>query len=490
MSRVNEHISIRIARPVDAASVRELAELDSAVVPADPLLVAEQGDRLRAALSLTDGRVISDPFSATAELVVLLEVHAAHLREAGLAPSRRRSALRAAAGVWRGLASRESEPPAPTPVAKVAEPALSVAGPLLRAQPAPPPPTPPGRRRGWRSSVASAPMAVTSLEPFPFRWQDGERLIVFGRDSLEQAPELLGEDYTLLTTNRALAAAPRLADAAAAVHQVAPGRVDELAAGLRAEVTGELLVALGGGRVIDVAKALAAADPPRRVAAIPTTLSAAEMTSVHRHATGVPFETPRVRPSIVVNDPALVASQPPAELAASALNSLGHAAEAPLTPLAAPVPTLAALEGARMLVGAFSASEPDRDRLALGALLAGYAIGAAWYGLHHVMAQTVVRVADVGHGPANAVLLPHTLPALARRFPEQLERFAEAVGGEPASVTASITARTRAVRLCDLDVPREELEACADSAAQRPELHFTPPPADRSELLAIYEAAW
>jgi hypothetical protein len=134
MFRTNDHISIRIARPDDAAAVGELAQLDSATVPAEPLLVAEKDAQLRAALSLTDGRLISDPFSPTAELVVLLEVHAAQLRDAGLAPSRRRSALRAAAGVWHGLASRKSESPAPTPVAKVAEPALSlVAAPLLRA---------------------------------------------------------------------------------------------------------------------------------------------------------------------------------------------------------------------------------------------------------------------------------------------------------------------------------------------------------------------
>jgi hypothetical protein len=134
MFTTNEHISIRIAYPDDAAALRELAQLDTATVPAAPVLVAEAGGRLRAALSLRDGRVISDPFSPTAGLVVLLEVHAAQLRDAGLAPSRRRSALRAATGVWRGLADRRSESPAPTPAAKVAEPALSlVAGPLLRA---------------------------------------------------------------------------------------------------------------------------------------------------------------------------------------------------------------------------------------------------------------------------------------------------------------------------------------------------------------------
>ena len=46
--------------------------------------------------------------------------------------------------------------------------------------------------------------------------------------------------------------------------------------------------------MIDVAKALAAADPPRRVAALPTTLSGAEMTAIHRHAAGVPLDAPQL----------------------------------------------------------------------------------------------------------------------------------------------------------------------------------------------------
>ena len=142
-----------------------------------------------------------------------------------------------------------------------------------------------------------------------FRWQDGERIILFGPGTFAQASDLLGRGFTLLSTSRALTRAPGLADAAGAVYEVGPGRVDELAAELRRTVEGELLVAFGGGRVIDVAKALAAADPPRRVAAIPTTLSGAEMTAIHRHATGVEPSTPRVRPAFVINDPALSASQ-------------------------------------------------------------------------------------------------------------------------------------------------------------------------------------
>lgn len=323
-----------------------------------------------------------------------------------------------------------------------------------------------------------------------FRWQDGERLVRFGRGCLAEAGELLGEGFTLLSTPRAIDSAPEVGRAAATTHLVPAGRVDDVAGTLRPAVDGELLVALGGGRVVDVAKALAAADPPRRVAAIPTTLSAAEMTPLHRHATGAAPDTPRVRPALVLNDPALSASQPVTDLAASALNSLAHAAEAPLTPLASPVPTLAALEGARLLCTGLAGEEPDRDALALGALLAGYAAGTAIFGLHHVMAQTIVRLTAIDHAPANAILLPRTLPALARRFPREIERLGGAMGGEPARVAAGMAERTGSTRLRDAGVAREELAGCADAAAQRAELALTPPAAGRAELLEIYEAAW
>lgn len=324
----------------------------------------------------------------------------------------------------------------------------------------------------------------------PFRWQDGDRLIRFGRGTIGEAAELLEPGYALLTTPRALAAAPALGEAATSVHEVPTGRVDAVAAGLRDSVDAEHLVALGGGRVIDVAKALASAAGGGRVAAVPTTLSAAEMTRMHRHAEGVAADTPRTRPALVISDPDLCASQPEPALAASAANALAHAAEAPLTPLASPVATLAALEGGRLLAGAWRDGAVNRDALALGALLSGYASDIAVFGLHHVMSQTIVRVAGIGHGPANALLLPHTLRALDRRFPEAMRRFGAALGGDPPSAAAALAARTGTVRLRDLGVTAETLGECADVAAARPDLAMTPPPADRVELLALYEAAW
>jgi alcohol dehydrogenase class IV len=318
-----------------------------------------------------------------------------------------------------------------------------------------------------------------------FTWRDGERTIRFGRGALADAPELLGDRYVLLTTPRAAAQAPAVTATAAAVHDVAPGRVDDVAGDLLETVDGELFVALGGGRVIDVAKALAAARQVQ-AAAIPTTLSAAEMTRGHRHARGVDPSTPRVRPRIVINDPALSASQPEHDLAASAANALGHAIEGPLTPKASPVPVLAAREAARLL-----AHDHDPDALALGALLSGYVIDSAGYGLHHVLAQTLARFAGVWHGRANAAMLPHTIVALRQRNPDALAALDEAAGIAMEALARRLAQRADAQQLRDLGVSEADLETCVrEAVGRRADLAGTPPAADEAEIRALYEAAW
>jgi alcohol dehydrogenase class IV len=332
-----------------------------------------------------------------------------------------------------------------------------------------------------------------------FTWGDGERTIVFG--PVAGAVDALGgPGYTLLTTERASAAAPHIAKSAGAVHQVDGGQVHELAGDLLGEVSGDRIVALGGGRVVDVAKALAAATGARAMA-VPTTLSGAEMTSGHRHARGVDESTPRVRPAVVVFDPVLAASQPIEELAASTLNALGHAVEGPCTVKANPVATLAAHEAARLLTAGWADEEPDRETLALGALLAGYVIDSTGLGLHHVLAQTLVRVAGAGHGPSNAALLPHTIGALGRRAPEAIAALDAAVmaGGawpdvaradDLAAIALRIAETAGAASLRAIGVDAADLEACAEAAAQRPQLANTPPAADRAEILALYERAY
>jgi hypothetical protein len=68
-----ETLTIRMAVPADAEALRRLAQLDSAPPPAPvPMLVAEVGGELRAALPLDGGRAIADPFRRTVELIAIL----------------------------------------------------------------------------------------------------------------------------------------------------------------------------------------------------------------------------------------------------------------------------------------------------------------------------------------------------------------------------------------------------------------------------------
>lgn len=322
----------------------------------------------------------------------------------------------------------------------------------------------------------------------PFTWRDGERTIRFGRGVVADAPSLLGAGYALLTTPRAAAAAPQIVDAAQITRDVPAGRVDEVAAGLLADLEDVTLpddrplVALGGGRVVDVAKSVAAARGGLRVASVPTTLSAAEMTRSHRHAVGVDPSTPSVRPALVLNDPALSASQPVRDLSGSAANALAHAIEATATIGASPVPTLAAHEAARRLGEGFGAAEPDRDELALGALLSGYALDAAGIGLHHVLAQTLVRASGLPHGTVNAALLPHTIMALDRRGLVDATEFRE--------LADALAALADARSLRALGVHPDVLETAASVALRRAELDRTPPVPVADEIRAIYRAAW
>jgi hypothetical protein len=73
-------ITIRPGLPDDAIALTRLAALDSAPVPAAPILLAEADGQLRAALSLSDGASIAHPFHPTAATVRLLATRAAQLR--------------------------------------------------------------------------------------------------------------------------------------------------------------------------------------------------------------------------------------------------------------------------------------------------------------------------------------------------------------------------------------------------------------------------
>ena len=67
-------VTIRVYSPPDTSALNRLAPLDSSHVSAGPFLLAEIGGELRAALSLTDGAILADPFYPTAAVVQLLVI--------------------------------------------------------------------------------------------------------------------------------------------------------------------------------------------------------------------------------------------------------------------------------------------------------------------------------------------------------------------------------------------------------------------------------
>jgi len=328
-----------------------------------------------------------------------------------------------------------------------------------------------------------------------FTWKDGQRLVIFRAGLLSDVPRLLREhrweDLDLLSTPRALETAPEELQAMGSVHEVPPGPVPNASASIIDSVRGHNLVALGGGRVIDTAKAIAAVRGGR-VCAVPTTLSGAPMTAVHRFPEGHTADH-LVRPALVLADPDAMTTLPERALCATAMNALAHGAESLYTPMANPVAEMAALRGTASIAGALDQDRAERDRsaLALGAILCAYAIDSTGFAIQHILCQTVVRVCGTPHAETYAAVLPRAMEAMRGRAPAAIASLAQALGTDPEAIGERIEALAGGrVRLGELGADHALLERVVEAAAQRPDLAQTPDPPSADELAAILESAW
>ena len=96
VEKVSEPVAIRRAAAEDRGTIERLAALDSAAVPSGEVLIAEVSGEARAAIEITGGATVADPFRPTRDLVDILSSRARLLRRETKAPRRLRLHLRTA----------------------------------------------------------------------------------------------------------------------------------------------------------------------------------------------------------------------------------------------------------------------------------------------------------------------------------------------------------------------------------------------------------
>ena len=247
----------------------------------------------------------------------------------------------------------------------------------------------------------------------------------------------------------------------------------------------DMVVAIGGGSVIDTGKAVAmllgnggdpldylevigAGQPVSRPAvpcvAVPTTAgTGAEVTAnavlaSPEHRLKASLRSPLMIPRVALVDPQLTVSCPPPVTAASGLDALTQCLEPLVSRQASPLTDGLAREGLRRAAAGLRAAYADgedlaaRTDMAMCALLGGMALANARLGAVHGLAGVIGGVADVPHGIACAALLAPVIEANVKALRSgppghpALERYAQAAGlltGDPAAAVEDALAWTR-----------------------------------------------
>lgn len=202
----------------------------------------------------------------------------------------------------------------------------------------------------------------------------------------------------------------------------------------------DLMVAVGGGSVIGLAKAVALTSGIPSIA-VPTTYAGSEATNVwgltenERKTTGA---DDRVLPVTVIYDSHLTLSLSVEMSVASGLNGLAHCVDSLWAPRADPINAALATEGVRALAEGLPQIVRDpvgidgRDLALYGAYLSAVAFASAGAGLHHKLCHILGGTFNLPHAQTHAVVLPHVLAFNAPYAPAAQRRLAAAFGAPSA----------------------------------------------------------
>ncbi|MGZ5199462.1 MAG: iron-containing alcohol dehydrogenase [Telluria sp.] len=310
-----------------------------------------------------------------------------------------------------------------------------------------------------------------------------------------------------------------------------PEAVVEAAVARAREFQADLVIGLGGGSSMDVAKLAAVLAPGSQalkeaygignvrgkrlpLAQIPTTAgTGSEVTNIAIVTTGETTKmgvvAPQLYADLAILDATLTLGLPPAVTAATGIDAMVHAIEAYTSKHKKnPMSDMLARQGLELLSTQLLTVCEDGKNLAarqamlLGACLAGQAFSNAPVAAVHALAYPVGGIFHVPHGLSNSLVLPHVLEF---NMPDAYRLYAELAtivspqpsGSDEARAQALIVAlRQIAVQagipthLREVGVGLGELDRLADDAMLQTRLLGNNPRAvTRDDARAIYAAA-
>lgn len=381
--------------------------------------------------------------------------------------------------------------------------------------------------------------------------------LVFGQGTFRRLGEeaaLLGRRALLVTGTRSLAQTGHLDRAmellsASGIESIVYGgvppnptvnTVDDGAALARRERC-DLVVAIGGGSVMDAGKAMAVVATHDTTArqllvaeggrdkAVPTaaTLPVLCVTSTAGTSSELtPFavitvsdshekmalRSPHIQPRVSICDPELTYSVPPNVTAATGVDVLCHAMEAFVSTAAQPLTDLLALEAIRLvgrnLPRAVKAGQDRqaREQMLLANVYAGYALANCGATVMHAMEHPVSgHYPHIAHGAGLAALILPWVRRVGPRLPEKMTTLAAALGGSEAGlihVSAAADAEDALadllrsigmdLRLRDLGVADDMLTQMATDTLRYMSLAVakTPGGLTAADVLDLYEDAY
>ncbi|MFO1395744.1 MAG: iron-containing alcohol dehydrogenase [Burkholderiales bacterium] len=370
--------------------------------------------------------------------------------------------------------------------------------------------------------------------------------VVAGAGSVQRLPELateFGAKRALIVSDQGVARAglvdaPRDALAAAGIAvtvidgvppEPAAAHAEATVAAARAAGGADLVIGIGGGSAMDVAKLVAVmlahpltlsqllaktAIPGRGLPSImvPTTAgTGSEATPnsivlVPEDELKVGIVSPRLVPDAVILDPLLTLTLPQAVTASTGMDALTHAIECYCSKKGNPFSDLYGLEAIRLIARSLRRAYTDgrdvaaRADMLLGAYYGGVCIATSSTTAVHALAYPLGGKYRIAHGLSNAMLLPFVMEFNLEGSETRFAAMAQAMG-LPVAGLAPRTAGVRmidalyglnadlaiATSLRDRGIGDDDLDGLVDGASQVTRLlDNNPRPMTRDDMRAIY----